>query len=120
MLLFVCLFVCFFTLQALRFFFFKSGNISKAFINVVQQEINPKQRKKEKTTESPLTLTPDTELYNFKKKKKKPVSQGVLRAQLPINTTNKNVIRNVVTFSPSSRALLHSCPAQAQHFRGCS
>ena len=76
MLLFFCLFVCFFTLQALRFFFFKSGNVSKAFINVVQQEINPKQRKKEKTTESPLTLTPDTELYNLKKKKKPCFTRG--------------------------------------------
>lgn len=82
----------------------------------MQQEINPKQRKKRKQ-QKPSHVNSWHWAIQFQKNY---VLPGVLRVQFPINTTNKDVIRNVATFSPSSRALLHSCPAQAQHFGGCS
>lgn len=101
----------------LQIFFFKRGHISKDLINLVWQEISPKRGKKPQQTKHPSHVSSWCCAIQFQRKH---VLLGALRAQFPINTTNKNVIRNVVSFSPSSRAFLHSSPAWAQHFRGCS
>lgn len=104
-----------FTSEAANLFLWK-GNISRSLINLVQKDISPKGGEK-----NPNQQTSHVNSWHgaiqFQRKR---VLLWALRDQLPINTTNKNVNRVVVLFSPSSRALLHSSPALTRRFGGCS
>lgn len=105
---------CSFPSEAANLFLWKE-NISKDLINLVQQEISPKRRgKKKKPNQQTSHVNSWHGAIQFQRKH---VLLWALRAQLPINTTNKNVITIVVSFSPSSRALLHSSPARAWRSR---